>query len=550
MSSRSNLLGRVTAIHVLLLVALNEVVINRCIVPMTRPLIGEPPDWHTALDYVGLFLHYFTGALAVMVIVARCVTAIDANRGARDMLAHVALGIAALVATAPLLVSVPPWTSFLLEITFTLAVIMRVVSVFGRERDLGVQIGLPILAVPLLFHTATVITAKLWAEDEFDAPGGPGATFLKVSVMLLSVAALATPYCFAPRPFARSVARPLPIIFAMAVAAGGAVIARSMYGTLAATANFAIGIQMSVDADRKLALYLLAVATLVWTLASCVMAASAARRRIGVGIAFVILGGYEFHWPQHYLLPLLGIALIAEVARTVREEELDAMPFVVEAPPITDAAWSTFVGSIAQALRRTLGEVHSLTTRGDNGLASSVIVGEAHGLQIRTRIERFGGSVVAIDIVVGREIDEVRGSTFTVWSVPPRSAGVNPVGPPAAPIFKTGDAPFDDKFKSRGNALLFAKLFDESSRARAITSLDGWLAFWEKDGLRYRIYPGRGAPLDHPLPLSDLALGRPTNPERLVAVVELLTELGARGLEPQAKPQPPADLLDDQENVS
>src|SRR5512138_536490 len=208
---------------------------------------------------------------------------------------------------------------------------------------------------------------------------------------------------------------------------------------------------MSVDADRKLALYLLAIATLAWTITACALSASRARRTIGIGIAFVVLGGYEFHWPQHYLLPLLGIALIAEASRTVRDEELEAMPFVVEAPPIADPQWSTFVGAIVQGLKRTLGDVHSLTTRGEGGLQSSVIVGEAKGIPVRTRIERYHGCVVALDVVVGREIDEVRGSSFTVWAMPPRGAGANPPGPPAAPIFKTADAPFDDKFRSRGN---------------------------------------------------------------------------------------------------
>ncbi len=52
--------------------------------------------------------------------------------------------------------------------------------------------------------------------------------------------------------------------------------------------------------------------------------------------------------------------------------------------------------------------------------------------------------------------------------------------------------------------------------------------------MRYRVYPGRGAPLDHPLPLSDLALGRATTADRLVAVIELLVEIAARGVVAQA----------------
>jgi hypothetical protein len=533
----------ITAVHVLLVVALLELVINRCAVPMLRPMLGEPPMWHTMLDYFGLFVMYFTGVLAVMVIVARCIAAIDNNRGLRDMIAHVALGVAALVAAVPLVVTVPPWTSFLLELVFALAVIAMVVNVFGKDRDLGVQVGLPLVALPLVYHTGVMIVAELmWPDGAFTAPGGPGTFASKIGVIMLQLAALATPYCFAPRPFARAVTRPIPIIIAMAVAAAGAVVARLWYSTLATATHFAIGIQLSADADRKLALYLLAIATLAWTLSASMLAGSTARRLVGSGLAFLVLGGYEFHWPHHYLLPLLGIALIAEAARDVREEELAAMPFIAEAPPIADPTWSAFVGAIAQGLRRKLSDVHSLTTRAENGITSSVIVGEAAGLPVRTRIERYEGSVVAADIVIGREIDELRGSTITIWAMPPRGAAANPPGPPAAPLFKSGDSAFDAKFRVRGNPQVFDKLFDDAARGKALASLDGWLAFWEKEGLRYRIYPGRGAPLDHPLPLSDLALGRSPNAERLVAVVELLVELASRALEPQARPPEPVEL--------
>src|SRR6185312_7796241 len=95
------------------------------------------------------------------------------------------------------------------------------------------------------------------------------------------------------------------------------------------------------------------------------------------------------------------------------------------------------------------------------------------------------------------------------------------------------DAGFDDRFRCRGSALAFQKLLTAAQRARATTTLDGWLAYWEREGLRYCVYPGRGAPLDHPLPLSDLALGRPAAADRFVAVIELLVELAQQGVEAQ-----------------
>jgi hypothetical protein len=530
-----------TAIHVLLLVALAEVAINRIAVPMLRPDSGDVPLWHECLDYFGLFLFYFTGALAALVIIARSVSALEASRGLRDMIAHSILGVAALIASVPLVISIPEWTSVVIGIAFGIALIAMVVNVFDGHRDIGVQIGLAVVVAPLLLHTVAVVGAEfIWTEDTYD---GPGQLLVKVGVIGLCLAGLATPYCFAPRPFARAVTKPIPVVIAMTVAAVGAVLSRLWYAKIAKAAVLAIGIEMtSQQADQKLALYLLAVATLGWTLASCAIAASEARRTIGAGIALIVLGGYGFHWSHHYLLPMLGVALIADAARRVRDEELAAMPYIAEAPPVADGVWSTYIGAMSHGLRRTLGEVHSLTTRGEGGLTSSIIVGEAKGLPVRTRIERIEGCVLALDVVIGREVDEVRGSTVTVWAMPQRGMGANPPGPPAAPIFKTGDERFDERFRARGNQVAFGKLFDDATRDRATATLDGWLAYWEGEGLRYRVYPGRGAPLDHPLPLSDLALGRIPTAERLVAVIELLVELAAHVLEPAPPVAEPSEL--------
>jgi hypothetical protein len=532
--------GGLSPIHILLLVAFLEVAINRVAVPMLRPPRGAPPAWHTALDYAGLFLFYFAGTLAAVLIGLRVVESVRTSRTIRDWTATISLGVASLLAAIPLVIAAPAQLSFALEIAFAICVIAYVSIAMGRGRDIGAQLGLITLAIPLLLHTLTVLGAKyLWPEGAFD---GPGPDVMRAGVMALCGAALVSPYVFAPRPFARAVTRPGPVVFAMAIAAVGAVAARTWYPMVAKAAALAVGVELNQGhADPRLALYLLAVATLAWTLASCAIAHSPARRAIGAGILFVILGGYAFRWPNHYLLPLLGISLVAAAVRTVREEELAAMPITSDTPPIADTAWSGYIASVKAGLERSLAGVHTLTTRGDGGLASSVLIGEKNGLSVRTRIERIEGSVIALDVILGREIDELRGATLTLWAIPPRALGVNPAGPPAQPLIKTNDEAFDERFKTRGSQAALDKLLDDGLRARVVATLDGWLAYWETEGLRYRVYPGRGAPLDHPMPLSDLALGRTATPERLIAIIELLVDIAQRGV-PIEQPSAPTAL--------
>lgn len=535
-------------ILVLVVAAVLEVAVNRVMIGSVRDpgLVAlavlqpdvEPPTWYAALSYLGLFLFYFTGALAAVLVVVRAAQQLRAH-GTRALVANAALLVGGVLAAIPLVTNVPA-LSLPLELAFGACAIAIVVAAIGGKRDLGAQIGICIVAVPLLLHTAAALGARfLWPDSV--TLGGPIADLIHAGVIGLCAAALASPYCFAPRPFTRAVTRPIPAVIAVVTAAAGAVIARVAYGSFVKGTGLAIGVELTAtQADRWLAIYLLAIATLIWTLVSCASATTPARRAIGAGIALIVLGGYRFEWPNHYLMPLLGLALIGEATRAVRDEELEAHPFRSETPTIADGAWASYVAAVKTGLARALADVQTLTARGEQDVVTTVIVGDADGLPVRARVERIAGAVLGLDIVIGREIDEVRAATMTAWPLPNAElGGAHPGAPPAAPQFRINDPQVDDKFRLRGSVVAFHKLLDEPRRARMATQLDGWLAYWEGDSLRYRVFPGRGAPLDHPMPLADLAIGKVTTPERLVAVIELLVEVARHGViaPPSAPPE-------------
>src|SRR5512139_3499029 len=104
---------------------------------MLRPAQGAPPSWHTVLDYAGLFLFYFTGSLAAVLIGVRVVEGLRTSTTVRDWIANVSLAAASVLAAIPLVIAAPAQLVFLLELTFAIAVIALVSTSIGRGRDLG-----------------------------------------------------------------------------------------------------------------------------------------------------------------------------------------------------------------------------------------------------------------------------------------------------------------------------------------------------------------------------------------------------------------------------
>jgi hypothetical protein len=518
----------------LLLVGLLEFVFNRLAVPLLRPLRGPPPLWHTALDYGGLFLFYFASLLAVVAVVMRGLGDLATSSERRVVAVGSRLPMLALGALSAWAILVAPSEdlTFAIEVCLAATVVATAARTLGgllargHSPDFGVAVGVLVLAVPLLAHFVAAVGGRFELMDTgYDGPG-PERRF---GALLLAVAALASPYCLAPRPFVRSVTKVAPVLIAIAVAALAALLLRTDYLGAARAIKLAIGIELQTTrADPQLTLYLLAIATISWTIASCAFAATAPRRMIGVGLALLVLGGHGFQWPLHYLLLALGITAIADSAVAVKRAE---SAVGMGGPVIDDAIWGRYLGAVATALRRRCTSLHALTTRDGDHTTTSVLVGEADGRSVRARIDRNHGVVIGVDIVIGRDLDLLSLASAVTLTVVRDDADLTSDAPTAAPVVASGDAVFDRQFRCHGSIDTLHQLFDTNLRDRATTLLDGWLAYSKGESVRYRSYPNRGTAMDGLIPTADLSQGRVPSgaSDRFFVTLEFLLDLAARG---------------------
>lgn len=552
MSSPRRLAG-LSPVHLLVLVAVAELSITRLAVPTLRPPadVKTIPLWFEVLDNLGLFVLYFGTTLAIAVLGLR---AWDLLRARTRPPAWAAIGrvlLAVLLAGCGVLavLMLAGWSaskvSLALHLVCAFAVLGIVVSALVRRHDLGISIGLLIVSIPLLVHFTAIFAGNvLLTEDEL----GEGSLIERaesLGVHTLVLAALLSPYCFSPRPVFRALGKVAPLVVAMLLGGLGAVLVRREYKAAMDLAALGVGIDLAPGVPAgDMALYLLAIATLGWTLTACALAESEARREVGMGLGLIVLGGYGFDWPFHFLLGVVGMVVIADAAPRLHDEE-SPRAMKPRTPPIEDDAWQAWITQLIAGLRKDdPADIKAVTVRGDDGSATTVMVGERHAAPFKARFGRLGGALVSIDIVCGREINESQRATFTLHARADGTQEAHPAPPPAAPTVHVDDTGFSARFRVRGDARSFEALLDEPIRARAAAMLDGWVAWWEPESLRFRVFPAIGAPLDHPVPISDLAMRGAGTTERMVGVLDILTTIAARGLRPAAAGEGEPAVLD------
>lgn len=492
-----------------------------------------PPAWYVALDYLALFLLYFATVLGVLTLV---VGRLEAHRR-RGAPAPVRLGgylggacVVALVVTAVggmVNAGGPAW---IMTAAIGGVALYAIAAPWLAGHERVTAIGLGLVAAPvLLYAVLALFTDRIWTEEELWS-GAARASFGHRLALATALAALAAPLVLAPRPLSRAMVQLVPFVAATAVSALGMfMLFANLPTTIAAierTFGFSVGARDALSGlvlgpvrISWVHLGLFALSAMTWTIASCVVADSPARRRLGVGLGLVVAAGLGFAWPMNYVVVAAGLLAMVDAAPLVIAEERRGLSAVT--PAIDDEAWLGFVSEVVARLRGAGGEVSAVSVRGDHGQISTVVITERHHVPVRLAITRVAGAVVSVDLVCGRESARV-----PAWTAVAR--GTHPAPPPLEPSFALDEPSFDRRFLCRGDRGAFTRAVDAELRAALARDVDGWLAGWDGDGVRHRVFPGCGAEIDQLLPLTALAEGR--RPEvaavdRVVARLELCARI-------------------------
>jgi hypothetical protein len=264
----------------------------------------------------------------------------------------------------------------------------------------------------------------------------------------------------------------------------------------------------------------------LWTVIAAATAPSPARRQVGIGLLLIVLGGNGYRWPLNYLLIAVGLTLIAYATTKVREQER----LVDATPSIDDGVWSTYVASLAKALKVHAPTLHVLSTRDADADVSTLLIGDVDGMALRVRMARRQGSLEMVDVLLGREPRRTDAPVLLLF-------GQSPAGSPVSvPLLAGARTTVEsDHIDIIGPVELFAKLRgDETLPGAALVDIPGWIGYWREQAIGWRVLPGRDASLDTPVPIHDLAhassgKAAAQNADRLVAVVTTLIALARRG---------------------
>jgi len=549
----------VSILHLLLMAAVCEFSLYRLIAPALKPPT-DIPLWHALLEGLGLFLSYFAALLAAVLIVRMLWRMVVLERpyhaGFRWALCGAA-GLSATLAAYSMFADANAFTSTWLRICLAITVVVLLLALMVGIKFLDYSPravwGVCMMTIPLLLTLAPFMMLVVGPPETRYSDFEPRMN--EAAFAYLVMAGIAMPLCFAPRPILRSLTQTGPLTISLVISLMGALILRQHYEVGWRLAERGIALDMGPGLPANwIALAVVALGAVAWTLASCYMAPTEARGEIGIGISLIIMGGLIVGggFPARYLLTLAGLLVLADASTRVREQEehlREPRAGLLQGPPIAADAWQAYIRTLLAKLRGAPGaddgdeaNGSAVTVGGEEEIRTTHVVTVRRGVQMRLCVELRSGSIMSIDLLCGdvpRVVTKLGEPAWTLYARPERMLGLkaHPEPPTSGEsTHKTGDDPFDRRFIVRGAAATTDQLLDDELRSRTTALIDGWIAYWPGRGLLYRVYPGRGAPLDHPIPITELAFrGEDAEPsvDRMLTVIDLLAEISARVVPPE-----------------
>jgi hypothetical protein len=380
-------------------------------------------------------------------------------------------------------------------------------AVAVRPGDPRVKLGLVLLAVPFLLHYYGTFALRLLLTGEAARTSSLPDRMRDLGQWSVALCSIGVALCFAPRPLWRALLRPGPLAIAGFTGTLIAVVLLRHQDVGIEIASRGLGIEIPPGSPAPILIaFVFGAVAVIWNLATTLPSPSPGRRLLGYGLALVCIGGYAFAWPLTLLTVVAGALVVTDGALRLGGE--------TRGRAVPEAAWRAYTEALA-------GELGARVLRTQ---VATILTGEREGAPFALAL-----SPDSVEVRLGEPTDAP--PALTVAARPERLLGGRHHPPPPesdAPSRRTGDAVFDARFRVHDAAAHVDRVFDDGLRARAAAVLDGWIAVWPGRCLVYTVFPGQGAPLDHPLPLSEIAAGDPASPERMARVFELCAELWQR----------------------
>ena len=511
------LLGRIPLVLLVAIAATLELLLNRIGVRLVSgPGVPKEPLYR-AVDLAGLFSFYLTGLLALATFTWAVVVQIRDRKLLRSPDRIVFTVVSALflpMATMGLLFALPKRVSPHLNTAFGLLLLAMILGFLRQRASLRPKLGVIYLAAPLLLHCYWLMTQQIPAL----APGGaygelPSHLFVTAEHLVV-VGAFAAFLFFAPFPRLVNLLEPIPVVFAVLVTSGVALLTRYQYIEAAQAAYYGLGLNLPPPSLHGV-MHLAALFVFTLTLGALTMRGSR-EREVALGLYLVAVSGFHLQLPYQLLLTLLGMmqimrgsldeaALSPEAAGDRRRPKSFPEP----------EAWRHYLQRLAAACSEPAESGEAVLLQ-NGGQEVAHIRGRRSGLPFTLRLVRQGGVLDQLEATLGKQpkdaapITVTRRENLRGRSVSQRGKGMR---------IKLHVDSFDKQFELHWSADRGTDLLRES--AEGVNRLiHGWLGIWPGEGVHYVSRPGVDG---WPVPLAEVVFCAADAP--VDAVTELVTLL-------------------------